>query len=141
MDVKIAKPRNETSPNFKAFRSTETESTKREEIPAFEKLLQNVKDVSTNESDLFSPLTFSNNLEFAKEHKNYFSLGNTFNKAIKIKEHDRLNAFIHRFSEQLDDEYKCEERADDGRRKVSAGNTGGLCCKCEFKSQRDRVFY
>lgn len=68
--------------------------------------MQSYKDISTNESDFLSPLAYSSNQYITPEHQTHFSLGNTFNHVLKDKQYDRFNAFIYRFSDQMNDDTK-----------------------------------
>ena len=100
MDVKIAKPRNDTSPNFKAFHSnvstTHGESIK---IKPLNKSQLNYKNISTSCSEFLSPLVLPKPNELKNEPSDHFSIGKTFNVS-KVNDNNRYNDFIRRFSHQ-----------------------------------------
>ena len=95
--MRIAKPRNETSPNFKAFstaNTTNTDDQRKFSSTVFDSELKN-----KNYTELFTPVDIKNTKNKPKDRDSYFSLGNTFYGTDgKVDLAGRLDNLVHRFS-------------------------------------------
>lgn len=99
IDVKLAKPRNATSPNFKAFSSLRARNSISD--ADLHPLKSQVKFRSeTKDAEPMSPLIVAQPTPI-NQYTSYFSLGNTFRDEAKASYTDRLSAFVHRFSQQI----------------------------------------
>jgi len=99
VDVKLAKPRNNTSPNFKAFKfDDDHEKEQKNKTPPLKKLNSDSKEYSTGYSDIVSPLYLSSDFQIDNTNNKYFSISNTFATS-KISEFGHSDSLVRRISD------------------------------------------
>lgn len=98
VDVKLANPRTDTSPNFRAFRGGPNNYNIAELSP--EETRVSVKQMGERSTEFSSPADVSVLLDHNAK-TNYFSLGNTLSQDSKTQYADRLNNWMNRFSFQV----------------------------------------
>lgn len=120
VDVKLANPRTDTSPNFKAFKGGSMNTTAiQSDLSPIELFEDSNKLPSSRNSDFLSPVDVST-LMNNSEKTNYFSLGNTLNQDAKTQYADRLNNWMNRFSFQLYTNNKVGVESEHNRTRLSA---------------------
>lgn len=112
VDVKLANPRTDTSPNFKAFRTKSNNTTAIQSDTSPVDLYEKSSNLpSSRNSNFLSPVGMSM-MAKPDEKTNYFSLGNTLNADVKTQYTDRLNNWINRFSFQLNNNTKVNTHSE-----------------------------
>lgn len=103
IDVKIAKPRNSQSPNFKAFDSIKTlTSSPAQKCTITPSAPKNRIFELIAQDKVQAPSFFSETHSFCGEKPNYFSLSKKTSEAVtKVTTTDRVENFMKRFSAQL----------------------------------------
>lgn len=97
--MKLANPRTDTSPNFKAFRSETTlTTTLPPDLSPVDHISSSQRIPLNKRAKFFSPVEIYHDKQNSNETKNYFSLGNTLNNELKTHYADCLDKWISRFS-------------------------------------------
>ena len=140
VDVKLANPRTDTSPNFKAFRTDSLPTTAMQSdcspVDAYE---SSSKLPSSRNSDFTSPVDASTLIAHSAK-TNYFSLGNTLNADSKTQYTDRLDNWMNRFSFQLYNNAKINAESEPSRSRFSfhAKERPVMSYKCLEKLERQK---
>lgn len=99
--MKLANPRTETSPNFKAFRLDKTATTTfPSDLSPVDYLSSSHKIASNKNATFFSPGEIFTDKQNTGKSRNEFSLTNTLTSVSQTNNADRLNKWINRFSFQ-----------------------------------------
>lgn len=141
VDVKLANPRTDTSPNFKAFRSGSNCNTTavHSDLSPVDRFDGSNKLPSSRNSDFLSPVDSSTLLNNSEKTK-YFSLGNTLCHDSKTQYADRLNNWMNRFSFQLYNGNKTSTEVEYGRSRLSfhAKERPAMSYKCLENMDRQK---
>ena len=121
IDVKIAKPRNSQSPNFKAFNSIKTLTSSPADLYEPTKSSIKTKPFGDEQRGKFPPLSFaSENQSTYAEKPNYFSLSKNNAKTVdNVRPTDRVESFLKRFSHQLSNESAESVTLDSSKKRLS----------------------
>lgn len=96
VEVRVAKPRNDTSPNYKAFSTTTTNISESATVSA-KTIDSSEKKNNNNSPDFLWSINLKECKNNARESQSYFSLGNTFYGSMgHINYTDRLSNLIPR---------------------------------------------
>lgn len=99
----MAKPRNATSPNFKAFSAQHTSNS----LDGTEYSRPQQRKTSKPESKQSALLSHKTSIGCppTNQYTSYFSLSNTFKDGERVNYTDKLSRLVHRFSQQLPNNY------------------------------------
>lgn len=100
VDCKLAKPRNTTSPNFKAFSVQHTNNSLDGTDVNEQSQQRKQSKPESKQSGLFSHKTSLHYVP-VNQYTSYFSLSNTFRDDKCVSYSDKLSRLVHRFSQQL----------------------------------------
>ena len=131
----MAKPRDSTSPNFKAFESMKTSTSVSENKFLNTHSFKKSKNYGVkHDSEIFSPILQSDKYLPQLEKANYFTLRNKIKNPVEKPNYtDRLNNFIQRFSQQLSIDSEQKQVFDGYRKRFSVEDQDTCCKKCEGK--------